>query len=108
MSATAAHAIPVEIVRQICARVYELNGLDMAERAAAHRIFYGATWTPIMEDIRHNTPRYTLELPQPPYGMTRMQFYLPNCDLLQLGVGVRSMFSAAMLATARRRARSVG
>jgi hypothetical protein len=108
MHLTAAHRVPVEIVKYICARVYELHGIDMVERAATFRIFYEATWAIIMEDIRHNTPRYTLELPQPPYGVTRMHLYLPNCDLLQLGIGGRPMFSANVLATAHRRAHSMG
>ncbi len=105
---TAAGRVPVEIVQRICARIYELHGTDMVERAAAFRIFHGAAWRAVMEDVRQNTPRYTLTLAQPPYGTSVMHLYLPNCDIGTLSATGRPMFAAEIIATARRRARSIG
>lgn len=78
--ASLGHRVPIELIDGILMWVMELHRVDAIIRAEEFHKKMGGVWSLIMEDVRANTPLYSLQLQDSDGNICNVNFLLPNCD----------------------------
>lgn len=75
------HLMPIELVERIFMWMRELDRVDAIARALEFRKKNVDEWRTLMEDIRANTPLYSLAFEDSNNGtICNINFILPDCD----------------------------
>ncbi len=77
---TLGHLIPDELIKRIFMWVRELHRVDAIIRVKEFRKKNSGCWLLVMEDVRANTPLYSLQLQDSDGNICNVNFLLPNCD----------------------------
>ena len=74
------HLMPDELIYRICIWMGELDRVDAIIRMKEFHEKMQGVWSLVMEDIRANTPLYSLIFEDSNSNICNVNFILPDCD----------------------------